>query len=509
MPLALRHGAWLQESNPWWSHGEAMAHDRHVMAWLATEARHVPALFGDLRGGLDAASTVLYTVHGPRQAGKTTLAKLLMRDLLASGVPPQCLCYLSLSRGLATQDLVLIMREYLDARIQQHKENRSYVFIDEISTMIDWQHAILELSNMGVLDNCAIVAIGSNAIDLRLATECLIGRKGHVPGGNHRSLLPMRFLDCASLFSPMIGAFLDKHALRKKASRATLWKSLVSGQDNPALSELDEMSGELDLAFRRYAVSGGLPHIVSQITTTGKIDDEAYCKYAREMTLEWIGMGYDKTVLKKCANFVIESAGESITWNSMSERLGIADSAAAKTHAMALADMYVAHVSYMYDMPYNGADYHMPKKLRVRDPFIFHVLNSWEKDRDYHAYSLRHVSDEANMGKLAECAVADHLASFALASSTGVMQRGSPERVCHWKDRSGREVDFVYRGPGSDPVPIGVKYVDRVDSRGLGGIASFVVSTVAERGIVATRAGYEIRRDYTLVPVPALLLLLS
>ena len=509
MTPAARHEPWLRKFNPWWNPGYLMDSDRHVAAWEASLARYVPALFGDLRDGLASGVTVLYTVRGSRQVGKTTLAKLLLRDLLARGIPPRRLCYFSLGRGLTTQDLVQIIHKYLEIRPRQRSGDRSYIFIDEASMVVGWHDAILELANEESLYDCSIVATGSNAIDLRRGADSLIGRKGCVLGGNHRSLLPMRFLDYASLINPAIRAFLDENNLYKKESRSALWKSLVSGQENASLSALDTVSGELELAFRKYAVSGGIPHIVNHTMTDGRIDDEAYREYTESMLFEWSRMGYNEYRLKGYTNFVIKCTGGTVTWNGMSEKLDIANSATAETYAMALADMYVILVSYMYDERHNRADYPKLKKIHVRDPLFFHALNMWEYDHDYHTSSLNYLAEEANMGKLAECAVADHLASFATASSTGVMQRGSPERVCHWRDRSGREVDFVYRGPGSDPVPIEVKYVDRVDGRRLGGIASFVDSTVAERGIVATRAGYEIRRDYTLIPVPALLLLLS
>lgn len=486
-----------------------MDSDRHVAAWADSAARYVPALFSDLRDGLGSGSTVLYTVRGSRQVGKTTLAKLLLRDLLARGIHPRCLCYFSLGRGLAIQDLVQIVRKYLAIRPPRHGGDRSYIFIDEASMVLGWHDAILELSNMGALDNCAIIATGSNAIDLRRGADSLIGRKGHVPGGNHRSVLPMRFLDYASLTRPAVSAFLDENNLRKKETRAALWKSLTSGQESAVLSELDTVSGALELAFRGYAVSGGIPHIVNQSMKDGRIDDESYREYIASMLFEWSRMGYDEHRLKRYSNFVVKSTGGTVTWNGMSEKLGIANAVTAENYAMALADMYVVHVSYMYDTRHGEADYQKLKKLHVRDPFFFHALNMWKSDRDYHTSSLNYLADEANMGKLAECAVADHLESFAAASTTGTMERGSPERVCHWRDRSGREVDFAYREPGSAPLPIEVKYVDRVDARRLGGIASFVDSTEAARGIVATRAGYEIRRDYTLIPAPALLLLLS
>lgn len=452
---------------------------------------------------------LLYTVRGSRQVGKTTLAKLLLRDLLARGIPPRCLCYFSLGSGLTIRDLVQIVREYLGSIPPKLKGSRSYIFIDEVSMVADWQYAVLELSNMGVLDNCAIVATGSNAIDLRQATECLIGRKGNVPGGNHRSILPMRFLDYAVLTSTTLRTFMYENDLNSAGTRALLWKNLISGQENPALSELNTVSGELELVFQKYASSGGIPHIVNRHITNGRIEDESYREYVEAMMFEWSRLGYDTHRLKRLANFIIKCTGRTITWNGMSKKLDIASFATSERHVMALADMYVVFVSHMYDSKHNRANYPKLKKIHVRDPFFFHAMNGWEADQDYHTCSLKHITDEANLGMLAECAVADHLANFAVSAPTGVMQRGSPERVYHWRDRPGREVDFVYRGPGSAPLPIEVKYVDRVDARRLGGIASFVDSTEAARGIVATRAGYKIRRDYTLIPAPALLLLLS
>ncbi len=509
MALPAKHEQFLRSFNPWWNEPGAIGFDYHIAQWADSKARYVPALFAAMRDGLDADKTVLYTVRGSRQVGKTTLAKLLIRDLLARDVMPMRVCYFSIGGRHAMQDLVQIILDYFDLTRLQHEDSRSYIFIDEISMIKDWQYAILELSNMRVLDNCALVVTGSNAIDLTRATESLIGRKGMVPGGNYRSLLPMGFLEYATVTSTPLRKFMNNSGMCNLDVRSTLWNKLVLGHEDQILKNLYMMYGEFDVALRQYVLSGGIPKITNQIMEHGSIKDNFYQEYQQSIMFEWSRMNYEQDRLKRYAEFVIRGIGGTISWNGMAKKLDIPNGATAEGYAMALRDMYVALLTYTYDERHDRMHYKKLKKIHVRDPFFLHALNAWSADRDYYTLATEYVSDASSMGHMAECILADHLARKALSKSSNMMQSAVSDRLFHWRDDAAREVDFVYREPRSTPVPIESKYVEHVDRRLLGGMSSFIDATDASRGIVATKGTYEIRRDYTAVPLSMLLLLLS
>ncbi len=509
MALPDQHERWLRAFNPWWDDTAAIDSDLHIAQWAGSRARYVPALFATIRDGLDADKTVLYTVRGSRQVGKTTLVKLLIRDLLDRGIMPMRMCYFSLGGGLTIRDLVRIILDYFSLTPLQRGDARSYIFIDEVSMIKDWQYAILELSNMGVLDNCALVATGSNAIDLTRATESLIGRKGHVPGGNYQSLLPMGFMEYVTMTSPTLRKFTNDIHICSPDVRSELWDKLVLGHKDPTLQQLYLMSGELDNVLRQYVLSGGIPQIMNQAIERGSIDDRFYQEYLHSIMFEWSQMNYGEDRLKRYAEFMIRGLGDTISWNGMSRKLDLTNGTTVESYTMVLRDMYVLMLTHTYDERHDRAAHKKLKKIHVRDPFFLHALNAWSTDRDYYALATEYVSDTSNMGHMAECVLADHLARKALSKSSNMMQSTISERVFHWRDDAAREVDFVYREPRSAPVPIESKYVERVDRRRLGGMSSFLDATDASRGIVATWGEYDIRDDYTLVPLSVLLAILS
>lgn len=73
----------LRELNPWWTDPQAIRRDRHLRQLEASPfQRPVPLLHQ-----LQLNVPIVYTLRGPRQVGKTTTAKLLIRHLLAQGIP--------------------------------------------------------------------------------------------------------------------------------------------------------------------------------------------------------------------------------------------------------------------------------------------------------------------------------------------------------------------------------------------------------------------------------------
>ncbi|MGB8312829.1 MAG: AAA family ATPase [Halobacteriota archaeon] len=120
----------------------------------------------------------MYVLRGPRRIGKTTLLKLKIKSLLEKGVAPQNVFFypcdlLDTPRQLA---------DVIDTYFSQLKsdEGRAYLFIDEVSSLKDWQRAIKNFFDAGRLPGCTLLLTGSHSIDLKGASESLAGRRGDV-----------------------------------------------------------------------------------------------------------------------------------------------------------------------------------------------------------------------------------------------------------------------------------------------------------------------------------------
>ncbi len=128
-------------------------------------------LYRDIRAHLEQPEITVLT--GPRQAGKTTLLKLLIDELQASGA--NC-AYLNLDREpdfalLSTQDEFL---NYL--KLNFGTDKKSYVFIDEVQRKVD-----AGLFLKGLYDSdlpYKFVVSGSGSVELKeKVSEGLAGRK--------------------------------------------------------------------------------------------------------------------------------------------------------------------------------------------------------------------------------------------------------------------------------------------------------------------------------------------
>lgn len=79
----------IVEQNPWWKFGKSFdGYDRTLREYNKADVR-----FRRRNVKLNGAS--IYTIHGPRQTGKTTEIKKKILDLIKEGTEPEAICYFS------------------------------------------------------------------------------------------------------------------------------------------------------------------------------------------------------------------------------------------------------------------------------------------------------------------------------------------------------------------------------------------------------------------------------
>ncbi len=495
----------LRGMNPWWTSPDAIRQDREVRIWHNSGERYRPALMGEMALDFESDMQVIYTVRGSRQVGKTTMVKLQIMDLLDRGVDPQRVLYYSFGPRATLDDLYDVMLGYLSLSERARGDRRCYIFLDEISYVPQWQEGLKDISNMGRLVNCTIVATGSNSTDLTHATETLTGRMGLVEDGNHKSLLPMNFREFVSIMNNDLSELAKSYGFSTLARKHSTLMNITTKTNNEALDKLAFHMTDLDMLFMQYMVWGGIPHVTNMCPNP--IPNMLYNKYLDGILDEWKFLGYSTDSLRGLAPHLVDSAGSTFSWNSMADALSCSRQEA-KNQLYALRDMYVISVMDNYNVHGKSAHLHKSKKLHFRDPLFYHMFDTLYAERSSpFEYSKACVDDPTLRGHVAECVMADHLSRFAYSASVRKAFFNPADYVYYWK--SGKhEVDYVYIGVDDIPVPIEVKYRSKVDYRNLGGMAEFLNVSGVEHGIVATRREYEIRRDYALVPLPMLLMLM-
>jgi len=493
----------LQKMNPWWAAPASIDDDREIRAWRDTGERYVPSLVDELRLDFERGKQVIYTVRGSRQVGKTTMAKLQIRGLLGRGIEATRILYYSFGPRATLDDLYETLLGYFRLHGEARAGKRRYVFLDEISYVPQWQEGLKDISNMGRLENCTIVATGSNAADLTRATETLTGRMGLVEEGNHQSLLPMDFRSFVSIMDKTL-AKLASERLGGIEQREKIFMGIVGSAPSDDLMQIMLRSRELDAYFEQYLVWGGIPHMAN--LCPGQIPDSLYKKYLDGMLDDWKFLGHGFDSFKGLAAHVVRSTGSMFSWDTIASSVSCTRQTA-QNYLYALRDMYVISITDLYDVHSKTSYARKSKKLHTRDPIFYHILDSLPSRHGSFEQSLARVQDPTTCGRLAECVMADHLVRFARARSKIKPLFDPANHVFYW--RSGRrEVDFVYIGAEDVPIPIEVKWSSSVSHKGLGAMAEFLGASGAPRGLVATRSEFYEGRDYSMVPLPVVLMLL-
>jgi predicted AAA+ superfamily ATPase len=132
---------------------------------------------------------IVWTLRGPRRAGKTVTLKLLVADLIENHqVNPRDITWVSFEtiRNLQQMEdfLIHIKQEF----------NPKILFIDEVTSVAGWQKVIKKLRDNGTYTKASLVLTGSSAHDLKAGSERMAGRRGG-PDVYDRVLLPMSFFD--------------------------------------------------------------------------------------------------------------------------------------------------------------------------------------------------------------------------------------------------------------------------------------------------------------------------
>lgn len=151
----------LYRYNPWWE-------EKHAFESLIER----PVPLEKIKKHLSSGHIVFLT--GLRRIGKTTLLKLLVKDLILKElVKPEHICYISLDDYLLSKRNVLeIVEEYRKIHKLSFRQ-KVFLFLDEISYQRDYE---IQLKNLYDLQTAKIVASSSSASILKTRKPYLTGR---------------------------------------------------------------------------------------------------------------------------------------------------------------------------------------------------------------------------------------------------------------------------------------------------------------------------------------------
>ncbi len=318
--------------NPWWLGSVSERDDPHLCAIEGRPYyyRHQSLLKLPLEAG------EIHVLRGPRQVGKTTLLKEWIRRLLVQEkVRGQRIFFLSCETLESFGELAAILKDWFS----NHKQERTYVFLDEVSFVPDWQRAILSCSNSGLLQQTTLMITGSNARDLKMSSERLPGRRGT---GKDLRLFPL---------SPR--QYLELECFKGKSHE------------------------ELMSIFLRV---GGFPHALRDFVTLGRVSEETYATYRNWIIGDALRYGLTEENLKHILFRVVETLTSRITFTSLIEGTPIRSHETALSYLEHIQDAFLAHLLYCYDPNKKGPAYQKARKVYFIDPLLYFLVDGWKNN---------------------------------------------------------------------------------------------------------------------------------
>ena len=448
--------------NPWWKGKEYIKEDKHIKDFEEKEYKWRPELLNQLK----LLPNNIYGLRGPRQVGKTTLIKLIIKKLLEKKADEKSIFFWNCDELIDFRELSSVMKEYLEfAKINQVQEK--HIFLDEVSRIKDWQRTIKSLSDSGELKDCCLMITGSNTLDIKYGLERLPGRTGK--SGKDFFLLPLNFFEYISLIKPEI------------ASKIKKVKSISVKEINKKIERVRIFDFELKVLFNQYLITGGFPLVINEFFSNKKIPDYAYEIYAKWIIGDIVKWGKQEKILMQLIRAIISKQSSAISWDSLAKESEIKSHKTVSTYVEDLENMFALIVLYFLELNKKIPDYNKNKKLYFSDPFIYHVFNKKINFKDNE--------------------ITPHLIESAVISNLARLPgENMPYQIYYWKNK--KEVDALIKIK-EDIFPFEVKYQEKISKQDYEGLYHF------NKGILITKKDLIKGEKYSAIPAHLLLAMLE
>jgi len=486
------------DSNPWWRRGGDMGES--FKEYTRAKVKWDPRIRHRFSN-----EDVVYTLRGPRQVGKTTLIKLNIRDLLDKGVPARNIFYYDCEGVVANPaELMRIISAFLDAP-GVVKGSRRYIFLDEISSVRNWQAGIKRLHDGGRLKKCTLVLAGSHALDVAKATERLPGRRGESKDVPDKVMVPMKFAEYVETLDEELRRLFD-FSLRMGEVRRKVLLNLSRGKEPSEIKELRYHENKIRRLFESYLVTGGVPKVVNDYRESGEIPESTYKRYVDVVRGDLSRWNRREGYIRRILSRIIETMGSPVSWRTLAEGTDIGSHNTVPEYVDTLRDTFMLCYLFRLDTTRNESAFEKDKKLYFSDPFFLHAMNGWVNGGDPYEETVRFLENTEKKSLAVEGVVADHLVrlSFQLSKQKQLFDY---EKVLHyWRSNNQHELDFVVnleRGY----LPIESKYQNKIRKDDRYGLADFARVTGTKREIIISKNEFETYRGGAIVPAWLFLLL--
>ena len=402
---------------------------------------------------LDLALTpgAVHIILGPRQVGKSTAVKLLIRKLLVKHqVEPEHIFYFNCDVLEGRQDVVALVTAFFDGLVSGNgKVFPTYIFLDEISSVVDWPYAIKWLVDAGVFAQARVFLTGSSSIRLKRSGELMPGRRG---GGKDVVYWPVSFREYVRAMYP---AWEWKPA-SCYAALEVLQRDAVRNRIN------------MNRLIQEFSVSGGFLKIINLMAQKFALTD-ALELYRSALRSELAKAGRKEVSARGVLRKIIASVTAETSYTSIAEEAELGSKNTAVEYLNFFRDSLLLNEVMFYDIDQRRILLKKNKKFYPSDPFLLHLFNAVIAGADTIEPFVHQYSTSPLDSHFAEVFVQSELTKAGMET---------------FYFRRAKEIDFYL--PQLD-VGIEVKYKNRVTGSDLRTIKTLPQCIVVSKNTLAMR----------------------
>jgi predicted AAA+ superfamily ATPase len=321
----------------------------------------------------------IYSITGGRQVGKTTMLKQWMQQLLAHGVTPKSIAYIT---GELIDDHHALLNMVFSLREEMDTDGIHFLIVDEVTYIRDWDKAVKFMADSGQTNNMVLLLTGSDSVLIQQARTRFPGRRG-VADQVDFHLYPLSFREVVNLKHgvEIVGQQLEKDACTFLKNE--LFAYMEHGGYLTAINDMAKHQRILPATLRIYA-----DWIRGDMLKHGKQDH-----YLREIL-----------------SGIIKRYSSQISWNALSRDLSIDHPKTVSDYIDLLTCMDALFVQHALQMDKLIAAPKKARKVIFTDPFILHAARSWLKAdaQPYESIIKPLIADAQWRGKLVESIVVNH-----------------------------------------------------------------------------------------------------
>lgn len=366
--------------NPWFLAPEAVNSDGQIMALSRQKLLYTHPLLNSFPYDIDA----ILTLRGPRQVGKSTLVKLIIKKILQEKkTKPENVLFYPADRINDYNHLFDVLYQYVTT-VRGQNNNRIYIFIDEISSVREWQRAIKQLADLGIFVNATLLLTGSNILDLRILSEKMPGRTGKILN-NEIEFQPLTFRDYLTLTVP----------------------KLVNEPTGALMLNLPKLHAHLT----KYLTCGGFPKAINELYDTGIVSVETYKIYLSWMMGDLLKSGRSETTALNIVKRIFIHLTTPVSYYSIAQKADINSHMTVVDYMDILEKLFVTFITHCFSIDEKNVLIQKNKKLYFFDPLIFNTLHTVCEGYldDIGNHIKRTILVDKMMPILAENTVAFHL----------------------------------------------------------------------------------------------------